>query len=250
MKYITKTAIQYSLFITGFFCLNSAIAAPPFIIDDPEPTEYKHLELYLFSTMDKGSDGTAVQLPAIETDWGFAPNWQLHISASIAGNFPKEDVNTFFGAGDLETGITYRFIKETDNFPQIAIAPQIDWPMGNSERGLGNGRAWMKLPVWLKKSWGPWATYGGGGYAINSASEKQNYAFAGWVIQRELSEKITLGSEVYTQGADSPDGQSYTIANLGGYYNLNKHFSFLLSVGHSIMGEEHTLGYFGIHWVS
>lgn len=249
MKYIAKTASQYALFLTGCLFLNSAIAAPPFITEDSEPTEYKHLELYLFSTMDKGSDSTSMQLPAIEADWGFAPDWQLHIAAPIAGNLPREGAN-IFSSGDLETSITYRFIKETDTFPQIAISPQIQWPTGDSERGLSNGRVWMKLPLALKKSWGPWTTYGGGGYAINPALEKQNYAFAGWAIQRELNEKITLGGEVYTQGASGSDSQSYTFVNLGGSYNIDKHFSFLLSVGHSVVGEGHTLGYLGIHWVS
>jgi hypothetical protein len=268
MRNINKITIQFLLFITGFFCLNTVIAAPPFIIDDPEPTQYKQIELYLFSTMDKGSDNTALQLPGIEADWGFAPDWQFHIAAPIAGNLPKKEnvniseaddseagdssqaaVNTL-GVGDIETGITYRFIKETDKSPQVAIAPVIEWPTGDSERGLGNGRAWMRLPVLLKKSWGSWTTYGGGGYAINSAPDQQNYTFAGWVMQRDLSEKITLGGEVYTQGASSVDGQSYTLVNFGGNYNLNKHVSFLFSAGHSIVGEEHTQGYVGIHWVS
>jgi hypothetical protein len=132
----------------------------------------------------------------------------------------------------------------------MAIAPAIEWSTGNTDRDLGNGRTWLKIPVWAQKSWGSWTTYGGGGYAFNSADDMRNYPFAGWVIQHDINEKLSLGGEIYTQSATSDDSKSYTLLNVGGSYRLSKHFELLSSVGHSIAGENHLVGYVGLHWTS
>lgn len=95
----------------------------------------------------------------------------------------------------------------------------------------------------MQKSWGAWTTYGGGGYAFNSVDGMRNHPFAGWILQRDLNDKFSLGGELFTQGADSIDSKSYTLFNLGGSYNLNKHFNILASAGHSIIGESHLIGY-------
>ena len=41
----------------------------------------------------------------------------------------------------------------------------------------------MILPLWLQKSWGPWTTYGGGGFGFNTARGGRNWAFLGWQAQ-------------------------------------------------------------------
>jgi len=63
--------------------------------------------------------------------------------------------------------------------------------------------------MWLQKSWGPWTTYGGGGYVINPAPGQRNYCFGGWLLQRDFSERLTLGGEFFAQGKSSDVGESY-----------------------------------------
>jgi hypothetical protein len=48
-------------------------AGPPFRTDDPQPVDFRHWEAYFFSTLDKTSDGRAIQFPAVEFNWGAAP---------------------------------------------------------------------------------------------------------------------------------------------------------------------------------
>ena len=132
--------------------------------------------------------------------------------------------------------------------PEIGIFPAVEAATGNSAKGLGNGRTWYRLPLWIQKSWGSWTTYGGGGYAFNDAPGQQNYWFGGWEIQHDLSDKLTLGGELYAQGADAVVGQSTTIANIGGYWNFTPGFSLLFSGGHSISGESHAVAYLALYW--
>jgi hypothetical protein len=224
-----------------------AFAGPPFMTDDPAPVDYKHSEFYVFSTYDKANDGKATALPAFEYNYGVLPDTQLHIVVPFVQSTPNDGPSES-GIGDVEIGVKYRFIQETDSSPQVGIFPMAELSTGDSNKGLGNGKTWWKLPVWIQKSWGEWTTYGGVGYAINRADGQKNYPFGGWLLQKDISEKWTLGGEVFGQGKTTNDGQSTTIANVGGLYKFTPDFNLLFSAGHSVGGEHHTVAYLGLWW--
>jgi hypothetical protein len=73
-------------------------------------------------------------------------------------------------------------------------------PTGNADKGLGVGRAWYKVPLWARKSFGPWTIYGGGGETLVNAPGYRNFPYAGWLVQRDLGKKITLSAEVLYHG--------------------------------------------------
>jgi outer membrane autotransporter protein len=83
---------------------------------------------------------------------------------------------------------------------------------------------------------------------LNSAPGQRNYAFGGWLLQRDIGEHLSLGGELYAQGRDMDDDQGFVALNAGGSYKFTEHFSVLASAGHSIGGEEHTLWYFALGW--
>jgi len=181
------------------------LAGPPFFTDDPQPVDFSHYETYLFATGDRSDGATTKNGPAIEFNAGVLKNVQFHVVApytAVTGN----GIPTASGYGDTEVGVKFRFVQETASRPQIGIFPMAELASGNAAKGLGNGRTWYRLPVWIQKSWGPWTTYGGGGVALNGAPGMQNYGFGGWLIQRDLSPKLTLGGELFTQGASAAGG--------------------------------------------
>jgi len=220
---------------------------PPFLTDDPEPVEYKHWEFYTFSTLDNAEDGTEVQAPAFELNYGVLPNTQAHIVFPFVNSIP-EDEPSAYGAGDMELGVKYRFVEETEDTPQVGIFPMLMVPTGDSSRDLGNGKAWIKFPVWVQKSWGQWTTYAGGGYAFNSAGDQKDYPFGGWLLQREFGESLRLAGEIFGEGKTTDDGQDTVLANFGGFYTLKEDFDLLFSVGHSIADERHVIAYLGLYW--
>ena len=243
-------SVLFVTLLVGATIPGAVCAGPPFLTDDPEPLAYRHTEAYVFSTVDKTSPLLAAQLLAVEVNVGAYPDVHLHLVVPLALAAPR-DGRPAYGVGDLEVGVKYRFIQETDAWPQVGLFPLVELPSGESHRGLGNGRTWWKLPLWLQKSWGPWTTYGGAGYAINTAPGMRNYPYGGWLLQRQLSGSLTLGGELFTQGAPSDDGKPTTIANVGGSYGLGAgchHCQLLFSVGHSLVGEAHTVGYLGLYW--
>jgi hypothetical protein len=148
----------------------------------------------------------------------------------------------------VEAGVKYRFIQENAHRPQVGIFPQLELPTGSAALGLGNGRVWARLPFWVQKSWGPWTSYGGGGYAVNRAPGMRSYGLGGWLLQRDFGKRLTLGGEIYSEGRNSITIRSSTVANFGGYYNFSSHFSLLFSVGRDFIGGPHSVAYLGLYW--
>ena len=76
-------------------------------------------------------------------------------------------------------------------------------PTGDADRGLGVGKVWYKLPIWVQKSFGPWTTYGGVGETSRPALPGyRNFTYGGWLVQRDIGKKLTLGTEVFAHGGE------------------------------------------------
>jgi hypothetical protein len=225
-------------------CAVVASAGPPFLTDDPETVQWRHFEAYLFGTANRGPGGSAFAVPAFEFNVGAAPNLQLHVVVPASYVTPGRA----FGLGDIELGAKYRFVGETDTRPQIGIFPQIELPSGDSRRDLGHGSLWARLPVWVQKSRGPWTTYGGVGYEVNRAPGMEDSFFAGWLVQRQITKRLILGTEVYHQNAQAVGARHTTFTNVGGYYTLRGELSLLVMVGHTVSGERHSVGYLGLYY--
>jgi hypothetical protein len=236
---------SYAVTVVVFTLLAGAspvCAGPPFRTDDPEPVDYRHWEFYAAAQYqnDKGSlSGTA---PHFELNYGAAPNMQLHLIIPDAYNRPKGGP-TLFGPGDAEIGVKYRFIQESEYVPMIATFPLLELPTGSKARGLGTGRAQLYLPLWLQKSWGPWTSYGGGGYWINPGTGNKNYWYAGWLLQRNIFKWLALGAEVFHTTPPTRDGQHETGYNLGAMVNIAETHHFLISAGTDIHGSANSFFY-------
>jgi hypothetical protein len=221
-----------------------AFAGPPFRTDDPEPVEYKHWEVYLASQGSLDHNERSLTLPHVEINYGVLPNVQLHLLAPLE-YVKSEGQASQYGYGDTELGVKIRLIQETDWWPQLGIFPIFLLPTGNEDKGLGSGETQVFLPLWLQKSWGPWKTYGGGGYWINPGAGNRNYWFFGWEVQRDMSEYLTLGGEIFHETASEVGGESNTGFNLGAIINFSELHHLLLSVGSDFSGPSDFFYYIG-----
>jgi hypothetical protein len=147
------------------------------------------------------------------------------------GNLPRRHLQ--MGFGDTELGVKYRFITADDDdwWPQVATFPAVELPSGNAGRGLGAGQTQAFLPVWAQKNFGKWTTDGGGGYWINPGPGNKDYWFAGWLIQRQITEDFALGVEVFHQTAAMVGRKASSGFNAGGVYDLTEHDHLLFSAG-------------------
>ncbi len=210
----------------------SVLAGPPFVTDDPEPVDLGHWEIYAFSAGANGRGDTTGLGPSLEVNYGAAPNLQLH----FIGGFAYDDQpggRLQMGMSDTELGAKYRFISSGpgDWWPQIGIFPLVEIPTGDAKRALGAGYWQEFLPLWVQKDFDKWTTYGGGGYWINPGPGNRNYWFFGWLLQRQVTESLVLGSEVFHQTSSAAGRNASTGFNFGGIYDFTEHDHLLFSVG-------------------
>jgi hypothetical protein len=238
---IFLSAVFWGVFL---FAPDLAPAGPPFVTDDPETVEYQHLEAYLAVQYKHDRDGNSSTLPHFEVNYGLIPNVQIHLIAPLVYVKPEGE-GSQYGYGDTELGVKFRFIQETDYIPQVAIFPMIELPTGDSVKGLGNGRTQYFLPIWLQKSFGPWTTYGGGGYWINPGDGKKDWWQFGWQVQREITKMLTLGTELYYKTASTEDGKDTTGYTFGAIINITENHHILLSAGQDINGPNYFSVYIG-----
>jgi hypothetical protein len=236
-----------------------AQAGPPFQTDDPTPVPHGHYEAYIFG----GLTGSRVELdpigPAFEFNWGAAPNVQLHailpLGAVLPANnplyAPAGEGPRVFGLTDMELGVKYGFVKQTKHRPQIGLFPMVEVPTGSYSRGLGVGRVWYKLPIWLEKEFGPWSLVGGLGYAINKQDQYRSYLYGGYLVKREITKKLELSAEVFSharEGFATPQARSSTLIDIGGYYHFKSDgLQLLFAYGHSVAGQTEYYAYLGLY---
>jgi hypothetical protein len=211
----------------------AAFAGPPFLTDDPVPVDYRHGEIYLFSTGTHDSGGTSGVGPAVEFNYGILPDTMIHLITPMAFGAP-EGGSSHFGYGDTEVGVNYRFFHETDLLPMIGVFPLVEIPTGDEDKGLGNGEVQWFLPIWLQKDFGKWTTFGGGGFWINPGAGNKNYWFSGIVLQYNFSDTFYLGGEFFHQTADTVDGKDSTGFNLGGSVPVGDNLQILFSAGRGL----------------
>jgi hypothetical protein len=212
-----------------------ALAGPPFRTDDPEPVEHKHWEFYTATQYENDGGDLSGTAPSFEVNYGIAPDVQLHLILPSAYSRPKEGP-TLFGLGNVELGVKYRFVQESDYVPMIGSFPLLEAPTGSESRGLGTGHPQLFVPLWLQKSLGPWTAYGGGGYWINPGAGNRNYWFTGIVVQGDVAKWLTLGGEVFHLTPSTVDATNETGYNFGGQVNFTDKHHFIWSVGTDIKG--------------
>ncbi len=234
---------------------------PPYQTDDPVPVDLHHYEFYIFGS----ADGTGVEMdsigPAFEFNWGALPRVQLHailpwgIVAPMnnpkyapSGTGPLE-----VGFTDMELGAKIAYFKETKYIPQIGSFTMFEMPTGSYAKGLGVGKVWYKLPIWLQKNIGKWLLDGGGGYQVVPQTGYRNFPYEGFLLKYTFSERLELGGEMFSHGAEGPAAAqtgSATLVDFGGYYHfkhdLNK--QLLFCYGHSVVGQAENYAYVGLYW--
>lgn len=86
---------KWKTVVVAMFALaRPALAEPPYVSDDPEPTDYKHFEIYTFSngTATRGDIGGAA---GIDFNYGAAPNLQLTATLPAGFDRPASGETTF-----------------------------------------------------------------------------------------------------------------------------------------------------------
>jgi hypothetical protein len=200
-----------------------AVAGPPYVSDDPEPTDYKHFEIYTFSsgTATRGDIGGA---SGVDFNYGAAPDLQLTATVPMGFDSPAA-AGASFGPGNIELAAKYRFLHQDSFGLDVSVFPRVFLP--SPTKNIGNNTASLLLPVWVQKDWnGGWSAFGGGGCVVSGRSA-QIFCLAGGVVTYQLLPKLQLGVELFHQTADGSGTLATTSIGIGARYDISDTYHLL-----------------------
>jgi hypothetical protein len=230
--------------IAGLLAMHLAQGGPPFVTDDPEPPPPRGWEINVPFILERTPGTTEMNAPLFDLNYGL-PNVQLKLE------FPVEIVHedgagTATGPGDVLLGVKWRFFNNDQLQLQLGTYPQLLAPTGDRVRGLGQGQPAYLVPFLAQKNWEKWTLYGNVGYWWQTGAETRDYVYAGAVLEREVTERLTLGVELFGNSPKERGGRSDVAFNFGGACKLSKHFNLLFSGGRDIVGDTTAMAYIGL----
>jgi hypothetical protein len=213
--------------ITAALLSLPALAGPPYLTDDPEPTGTGHYEIYFFSGGASARDGREGSA-GIDFNYGAADNLQLTATLPIAWSAVAGGGSTA-GIGNIELAAKYQFLHQRGAGVDAAFFPRVFLPAAPS--AVAEDHASLLLPLWLQRSWGAWTVFGGGGCEIHRGGDSEDFCMLGTAFTYQATERFQIGAEVYHQGADARGGVASTDFNVGATYDLGPHFHLMASAG-------------------
>lgn len=204
-----------------------AFAGPPYITDDPVPTDTGHWEIYAFT------DGQGLHSD-VDADAGldlnYGPVKGVQLTATLPLSFSHGAGQGWRSStGDVELAVKYRFFDDERRGVSVAVFPRAFLPTSTLQR---DERTRILLPIWAEKDFaGGTSVFGGGGYELNPGPGNRNFWQAGLAVTQDLSKAVSVGGEVAWQQRDSDDGTAQTNAGLGAIVKLSEHYALLFSGG-------------------
>ena len=216
--------------------LPAALAGPPYISDDPVPTDYGHYEIYLYANgTDTGSGMSGAS--GIDFNYGATPDLQLTAVVPIAYDRPTAG-SSATGLGNVELAAKYRFAHQANVGWDVAVFPRVFLPSGSD--AVGEDHASFLLPLWLGRDWDEWSTFGGGGCVINRGGDSQDFCLVGWALLRQVHANLQLGAELVHETADTKGGHASTSIGGGLRYDLSEHYHLLAYAGPGLQNAAET----------
>jgi len=195
-----------------------AVAGPPYVTDDPEPTDNGHWENYLYVEGARTAGQRFTPIAGIEINYGALEDTQLTASVPLNTNPGPGGIGVVWAP--LGMGVKYRFIEEDDDGwrPQVAFFPSIAIPIGPANAGAPVTEL---FPVWMQKSFGDWTLFGGGGYTNNPGPGNRDFANYGIALQNQVTKQLALGAEIFGAGKDSIADRPSTSVGIAALYDFN-----------------------------
>lgn len=216
------------------FISTPAWAGPPYLTDDPAPTDRGHWEIYAF-TAAEGRRSTVDADAGLDLNYGAVDGVQL--TATVPLSVSHDPVDGWrSGSGDLELGVKYRFLNDEQSGFSAAIFPRVILPTAAHSPGE---KTRLLLPAWAQKNFaGGTSIFGGGGYTINPGAGNRDYWQAAIAATHDVSRKVSMGAEIARQGADTIGGTPQTRLGVGTIVQLTDHYALLFSGGPTLADHQ------------
>ena len=210
-----------------------ALAGPPYLTDDPDPTDTGHYEIYAFSEglfAHHDYDGVA------GFDLNYGPVADVQLTATLPVDVTSAG-SPNVTRGEVEIGVKWRFLEDKQRGLSLAMFPRIILPTSRN-----GGRASLLLPLWAGWKNEHWSVFGGGGFHLRPGAGNRDSVIEALAVTWSLGERLTIGGEIAHEGADAVGGEGAATVGLGAVVGLGGPFSLLLSGGPQRGDRSHDIG--------
>ncbi len=214
------------------FAACPALAGPPYITDDPEPTDTGHFENYLYIEGTHATGAMSGPGAGVEINYGAFADTQLTLSLPLDPNPGPGGMGVVWAP--LGGGIKYRFIDEDASGwrPEVAFFPQFSIPVGSASHTTPTTEL---LPIWLQKNFGPWAVFGGGGWTNNPGSGNRDFVNYGVAVSYQIIPRLQLGVEMFGQSRSAAASGAATAVGLGGIFDFSETWHLIWSTNTGVV---------------
>jgi len=236
-----------------FFAATSAFAqgGPPYYTNDPGTPGNLNWEINLGYMPFFYSNQSVSHTPDVDINFGVGDRIQLtYENAWLRVQQPGSA--TKFGLGQSNPGVKWRFYDAGEGRLSISMFPQFFLNNGNDavRRGITPATQSFELPFEFSRKFGPVDVDYEIGYQI--VHKGSNGWLSGLVVGHDLTPKLEIDLEVYSQGTFHPS-ESQPTMELGARYKLHKPVILLLMAGRSLeparSNQSYFVGYFGLQFL-
>ncbi|HZZ87723.1 MAG TPA: hypothetical protein VFE13_05240, partial [Caulobacteraceae bacterium] len=202
-----------------------ARAGPPYVTDDPAPTDLGHWEIYNFAN-GVATPGVVAGEAGLDLNYGAFKDVQATLvlpAAYLAGD------GGAVGGGQIEAAAKLKLLHQDGFGLDVAVFPRAFIPTSGGR--FGGDHVNLLLPIWVGRDIGKWQVFGGGGYQINPGPGARNFWTGGLAVTRDVSERLNLGAEIYAHTPDAVDARRFVGVNVGAALRLTPHWSLLAAGG-------------------
>jgi hypothetical protein len=208
-------------------------AGPPFVTDDPDTPGDKHWEINIAWTTEQRPGERVTELPLLDLNYGVGEHIQLKYEVPWLDD-NQAGASSLNGLGNSLAGVKWHFLDADKNGIDVSAYPQFEFRNPRSStasKGLDVDENAVLLPLEFQKEFGPTAIFADVGRVFPSKSDGS--WFGGIVIQRDLTDHVSLGVELHAESTVSFD-RSLLLCNIGSTIKLGEKASLLVSVGREL----------------
>jgi hypothetical protein len=236
-------------FFVGAFAF--AQGGPPYYTNDPGTPGNLNWEINLGYMPFLYSNQSISHVPDVDINFGIGDRIQLtYENAWLRVRHPSSAAR--FGLGQSNPGVKWRFYDGGESGLSISVFPQgfLNNPNDAVHRGITSSTNAFLLPFEFSRKFGPIGVNYEIGYQF--VHKGTDGWLTGLVVGHDLTSKLEMDMEFYSQGAFHPSANQPTI-DFGVRYKIHRPVIILLMAGRSLepssSNQSSFIGYFGVQFL-
>jgi len=220
------------------------------ITDDPGTPGNGKWENNLAIAFEHRPDETAIDVPAIDLNYGVGEHIQLTLQTAPV-LLKQSDHGLIGGLGGTEAAVKWRFFDEATSLLDMSMFPRVifDIVQSSVRRGLADDGTRFQIPFQIAKTFGRFrldAEFGP--RAITVGRSEWLYGIVGGF---DVSKSTMVMAELHNESRMNFSGNILTL-NFGLRHEFTENYILIVSMGHELRSPDQPtalIGYFGMQFV-